>query len=138
MYAIRSYYVWNKIPAQFRTQVQEAFDAGTAQLKYADEDLTLFRHISQDGAEKSFWYARLIQSPQNARKFYALPSANNADWVVKVKVKKGTPFIEGKVASQIGNEGFGAYATGGGNQLYFLQEFFDDIQVVEKIANPIK
>jgi len=58
--------------------------------------------------------------------------------VVKVKVKKGTPFIEGKVASQVANEGFGTYATGGGNQLYFLQEYFDDIQVIEKFVNPIK
>ena len=129
---------WNKIPSKYRKQVQEAFETGSTQLKYADEDLILYRHISQDGAEKSFWYARLIQSPQNARKFYALPSVNNADWVVKVKVKKGTPFIEGKVASQVGNEGFGAYATGGGNQLYFLHDYFDNIQVVEKFINPIK
>jgi len=129
---------WEKIPAQYRKQVQESFEEGTVQLKYADEELILYRHISQDGAEKSFWYVRTIQSPQNARKFYALPSANNADWVVKVKVKKGTPFIEEKVASQVGNEGFGSYATGGGTQLYFLQEYFDDIQVVEKFVNPIK
>jgi len=48
------------------------------------------------------------------------------------------PYIEGKVASQVGKSDFGNYATGGGNQLYFLKENIADIEKIEKTINPLK
>lgn len=67
-----------------------------------------------------------------------MPVENDATWIVKVKIKKGTPFIEGKVASQATKDDFGSYATGGGNRLYFLEENFKDIHILDKFENPIK
>jgi len=62
---------------------------------------------------------------------------NTAQKVVVVKIPIGTPYVEGGVASQVGNSGFGSYATGGGKQFYFLDADKTLIQVVEDITNPI-
>ena len=53
----------------------------------------------------------------------ALPNNNTAENLTVFKIKKGTPYIEGKVASQIDDiEDFGTYAEGGGTQIYILFE----------------
>ena len=60
-----------------------------------------------------------MESPENAKKLLALPKTNTAERIVKVRVKEGTPYVEGKVASQVKDiDIFGPYATGGGNQIY--------------------
>ena len=42
-------------------------------------------------------------------------------------------------ASQVGKTDFGSYATGGGNQLYFIQENIIDIDLIGvKFINPLK
>jgi hypothetical protein len=90
--------------------------------------------------EISYWFSRTMESPENAKKLFALPQKNTAEWVVKVKIKEGTPYIEGKVASQVDDISgtFDTNATGGGNQLYFLHENLLNIEFVEKIINPLK
>jgi hypothetical protein len=129
----------SKIPAIYRAQVKQAFD-GRIVVKYAEENMVLYRHISKDGPEISYWFSRTMESPTNAKKLLALPKNNTAEWVVKVNVKKGTPYIEGKVASQANDIAvFGNYATGGGNQLYFLQEdWVNLVQDGSKFINPLK
>ncbi len=128
-----------KVPASFREQVKKAFVDGTATIKYADKDMILYRHISKDGPEISYWFSRTIESPANAKKLFALPKDNTAEMIVKVRVKEGTPYIEGKVASQVNNtKYFDSDAIGGGNQLYFLQEDLSNIEKIEKFTNSLK
>ena len=64
--------------------------------------------------------------------------SNTAQRVVKVKIPKGTAYVEGGVASQVNNSSglFGNYATGGGKQFYFLEEDKVLFQVIEDILNP--
>jgi hypothetical protein len=102
--------------------------------------MILYRHISADGPEISFWFSRTIESPDNAKKLLALPKTNTAEWVVKVKIKEGTPYIEGKVASQVNNPSglFDNNAIGGGHQFYFLAEHKILLQIIEDIPNSIK
>jgi len=57
--------------------------------------------------------------------------------VFKIKIPKGTAYVEGGVASQVGKPGFGAYATGNGKQFYFLDEGKLLFQVMEDIPNPL-
>jgi hypothetical protein len=90
--------------------------------------------------EISYWFSRTIESPEGAKRLFALPKKNTAEWVVKVRIKEGTPYIEGRVASQVDDISgiFDTNATGGGNQLYFLRENLSDIEKIEKIINPLK
>jgi hypothetical protein len=131
---------WAKIPSEYLEQVKDTFVDCSISLKFAEKDMILYRHISQNQSEISYWFSRTMESPENARKLLALPDKNTAEWVVKVKIKEGTPYIEGKMASQVNNPSglFDINAIGGGNQLYFLQENLSDIEVVEKIINPLK
>ena len=130
---------WAKIPAEYLDEVKLAFD-GTPMLKYAEKDMILYRHISANGPEISYWFARTIESPENAKQLLALPKTNTAEHIVKVKITEGTPYIEGKVASQVNNPSglFDNTAIGGGNQLYFLQENLSNIEKIEIIINPLK
>jgi hypothetical protein len=133
---------WGKIPSQFRQSVIDAFVSGTTKLKYADKDMILYRHISKDGNKISYWMTDKILSPQDAKKLLALPSSNEADWIAEIWIKKGTPYVEGEVASQLGNKGFGSYAVGGGKQQYFLDEIINDSEIIKLnksiYINPIK
>ncbi len=78
-------------------------------------------------------------SATQARIKLALPHSNTAGRIVKVKVPKGTPYIEGMVASQETNARyFGPYAVGGGKQFYFLDEHKSVMKVIEDISNSKK
>ena len=130
---------WARIPDNFVNKIQDAFDGVPSVVKYATKDMELYRHVSIDGKEISYWFSRTMESPEDARRLLALPKTNTAEYIVKVKVKEGTPYIEGKVASQVHDmTDFGTYATGGGNQLYFLNEHLLEITFIEKIVNPLK
>jgi hypothetical protein len=131
---------WTRIPAEYIDNIKKAFDGVPTTVKYAEKNMILYRHISVDGPEISFWFSRTIESPENAKKLLALPKKNTAEWVVKVKIKEGTPYIEGKVASQANDISgtFDKNAIGGGNQLYFLLEDLGNIEKMEKFINPLK
>jgi hypothetical protein len=53
--------------------------------------------------------------PQEARGLLALPPNNSATTVTPIGIPRGTTIITGGVAPQ---PSFGAYATGGGFQIY--------------------
>jgi len=78
-----------------------------------------------------------MYNPNDARKLLTLPNSNTAENIVRCRIPKGTPFIEGKVASQTNDvtNTFGDYAVGGGNQLYFLKEDLDKIKILEIFKN---
>lgn len=97
----------------------------------------VYRHCAQNAPQKSNWYTNSILAPNEARIQLALPNANTAVRVIKVKIKKGTFYVEGPAASQIDNPVCGAYAKGGGDQYYFLDEdISSSIEVLEDIKNP--
>ena len=125
-----------KIPAEYRTLVKEAFKDGLI-LKIPEEDIILIRHISANGNIRSGWYADEILSPSNARTLLALPNNNTAEYIVKMKIRKGTPYLYGDVASQIGNPDFGPYAVGGGTQYYFLRELYSNDDIISVIEGPV-
>ena len=127
-----------RIPAQFREEVRTAFVDGTKILRFAESDMILYRHIGRGQAQMSYWFSRTMKSPTNAQRLLALPNYNTAEYVVRVRVSRGTPFIEGRVASQAGRPGFWNHAHGGGNQLYFLEESLSTIEVIETIINTLR
>lgn len=127
----------NKIPDAYRPTIVNAFTNGTMELKVLEEDIVFIRHISANGPLKSYWFAEEILNPSDAKKYLALPLSNSAEMVVEVKLKKGTPYIKGIVASQVGNNGFGNYATGGGSQIYVLKEFWQNNDFCTVINGPI-
>ncbi|MCC7301887.1 MAG: hypothetical protein IT233_04520, partial [Bacteroidia bacterium] len=126
-----------RVPVSSRQAVIDAFMSGTIELKVFSEDILLIRHINQDGFLKSYWYADKILCPNCARKELALPVSNSASYISKVRIRKGTPLLYGKVASQVSTNGFGLYATGGGEQYYFLKEFYVDDNIMKVIEGPI-
>jgi len=73
--------------------------------------------------------AQVANLRQRGRRYLALPNVNKADLTTAFKIKKGTPYIEGKVASQIDDVTgvFGDYAEGGGVQIYVLFEDADKL-----------
>ncbi len=125
-----------KIPVEYRTLVKEAFKDGLI-LKIPDEDIILIRHISANGNIRSGWYADEIMSPSNARTLLALPNNNTAEYIVKMKIRKGTPYLYGEVTSQASNSLFGNYATGGGKQYYLLKEFYQSEEIVQLVDGPL-
>ena len=106
-------------------------------MRYAKQDIYLYRHCNKGAPQLSNWYTDNILSPIDARRELALPTANTAQRIVKVKIPQGTPYIEGRVASQTNNPSglFGAHATGGGKQFYFLDEHKNVIEVIEDNVN---
>jgi hypothetical protein len=126
---------WAKILGNVN-EIKDAFTAST--LKYAQEDMYVFRHCNNGAPQLSNWFTDEILSASQARIKLALPNSNTAQRVVKVKIPKGTAYVEGGVASQVNNSSglFGNYATGGGKQFYFLDEDKVLFQVIEDIPNP--
>jgi hypothetical protein len=48
----------------------------------------------------------------------ALPEGNTAENVTAFKIPAGNSILRGKAASKVGEEGFGRYAVGKGEQIY--------------------
>jgi hypothetical protein len=129
-----------QIPTARLNEVKEAFN-GTPILKYAEQDMILYRHCNNRSPQLSNWYTDKILSPAQAEQLLALPISNKAERIVKIKVPKGTPYIEGKVAGQRNNpipNIFSSKTIGGGQQIYFLDEHKTLLQVIDDIPNPIK
>jgi hypothetical protein len=126
---------WAKITINV-DEVKDAFTIPT--LKYAEQDMILYRHCNNGAPQLSNWLTDEILSTAQARIKLALPNSNTAERVIKVKILKGTPYIEGNVASQVDNASglFGNYATGGGKQFYFLDKDKSLMQIIEDIPNP--
>jgi len=114
---------WSKIPASRINGIKNAFD-GMPVLKYADEDMVFYRRWGGYGEEIGGWLSPTkYEKASDAKKYLALPKNNTAENITTFRIKKGTPFIQGRVASQADNlEDFGEYAVGGGKQIYILYE----------------
>lgn len=121
---------WAQIPASRLEGIKKSFN-GTPALKYADEDMIFYRRWGGVGEETGTWLSPTkYEKAGNARRYLALPNGNTAENLSTFKIKKGTPFIQGKVASQVDNlEDFGEYAVGGGEQIYIL---FEDLNKLIK------
>lgn len=128
---------WAKITNNVN-EVKNAFVSNTATLKHTKQDIFLYRHCSNGAPQLSNWYTNEILPMSQARIKLALPDANTAERVIKVKIPAGTPYIDGVVASQIGQPNFGKHAIGNGKQFYFLNEHKNIMKVVEDIPNPKK
>ena len=115
---------WAQIPTQYLEGIKKAFN-GTPVLKYADEDMIFYRRWGGDAKVVGSWLSPTkYEKAGNARRYLALPDGNTAENITAFKIKKGTPYIDGKAASQIDDVTgiFGSYAEGGGNQIYILYE----------------
>jgi len=128
---------WARIPAKFIDDVKIGFPQGQATLKYADGETVFYRRWGggpTGGKEVGSWLSPIkYEKAGNARRYLALPNANTAENLTAFKIEKGTPYIEGKVASQVDNTSgvFGDYAEGGGQQIYILYEDLDKLIKVE-------
>ncbi|NLL20023.1 MAG: hypothetical protein GX262_13565, partial [Clostridia bacterium] len=121
---------WSQIPTSRLEGIKKAFN-GIPVLKYADEDMVFYRRWGGVGEEIGTWLSPTkYEKAGNAKRYLALPNGNTAENLTTFKIKKGTPFIQGKVASQVDNlEDFGEYAVGGGEQIYIL---FEDLNKLIK------
>jgi hypothetical protein len=122
---------WVRIPQDRLQAIREAFD-GNPTLKFATEDRIFYRRWGGYAEEFSNWLSPTnYTKPGNAKRYLALPNNNSAENITVFKIRKGTPYLQGKVASQVNDmEKFGGYAVGGGDQIYLL---FEDITSLIKI-----
>lgn len=92
--------------------------------------MVFYRRWGGDAKEIGSWMSPIkYEKAANARRYLALPDGNTAENLTIFKIKRGTPFIEGKVTSQAEDVTgiFGSYAEGGGNQIYILYEDWDKL-----------
>ncbi|MCC7302679.1 MAG: hypothetical protein IT233_08555, partial [Bacteroidia bacterium] len=127
----------NRLPPIKRQEVEMAFQAGTIELFTPTVDLELIRHISPDGYLRSYWFSFRQLAPMDAKRLLALPIGNSAEYISKLVVKRGIPVLRGKVASQVGQQDFGPYATGGGEQVFILRELWENDDLVKLLEGPI-
>ena len=107
------------IPAQYRTAVINSF-RGEPTLVQARQDIYVYRHSGgAAGATGSPWFTPAPYArPGNAQRYLALPQGNTAQNTNIFIIPAGTFVVQGRVAPQVGNPGFGANAVGGGFQIY--------------------
>ena len=118
---------WSKIPPERLADVKNGFD-GQIVLKFSNEDIVLYRVWGGGAKESGSWLSSTRYSGKDAKKMLALPKNNTAENLTAFKIKKGTPYIEGKVASKTNDlKDFGEYAEGGGTQIYILYEDLDKL-----------
>ena len=127
---------WAKLGDKLES-VKQTFAPNTAKLNYTKEDIYLFRHKSKEASQKSNYLTDQELSKSEAKKLLALPNANTAERIVTLKIPAGTPYIEGKVNTQVNNPNglFGNYATGGGKQYYFLDDHISLFEVMDDVLN---
>lgn len=106
------------IPEEFHGQVVSGFDGDpmTITLK---ENVSVYRYWSDMSGERGRW-ATLDPnlSPEQARALLAFPNDNYASSVTQFIIPEGTTVLVGKVAEQTSAEWSGAYAIGGGIQVF--------------------
>ncbi|MFN7987714.1 MAG: hypothetical protein U0529_09595 [Thermoanaerobaculia bacterium] len=102
-----------------RKLVAHAF-SGVIEAIELEEDLTVYRHWGGKSAKTPApWLSpKKYPSAAAARRGLALPDGNTADNVDSFVIPKGTIILLGRAASQVGQDGFGSYATGGDEQIY--------------------
>ena len=83
------------------------------------ENISVYRYWSDISGERGRW-ATLDPnlSPEQARALLALPNDNYASSVTQFIIPEGTTVLVGKVAEQTSAEWSGAYALGGGIQVF--------------------
>ena len=120
---------WARIPDVYLPGVKVGFPNGQATLKYSDGEMIFYRRWGEGAEKTGKWLSPTkYEKPGNAKRYLALPNNNSAENLTAFKIEKGTPYIEGKVASQIDDlETFGSYAEGGGTQIYILHEDLDKL-----------
>ena len=106
------------IPTQYLNRVLKAFD-GAPEAETLISDLIVYRHWGGTTSELgSPWFSLKKFSPEDARAYLALPNGNTATNVTAFRIPAGNKIVKGKVASQVGVDGFGDYAIGGEIQIY--------------------
>lgn len=125
----------NKIPIQKRQDIIRTFKPGTMSLSYSTEEMILIRHIGENGYDKSYWFAVSELSPSQARKIFALPNNNPGTYISVSRIRLGVPFIDGMAADMTNLPDFGPYAVGGGRQLFFLREFWENDELIRVIES---
>ncbi|MCL6588975.1 MAG: FG-GAP-like repeat-containing protein [Firmicutes bacterium] len=106
------------VPAEFQKRVKNTFDGWINKITLK-EDLTVYRYTSFPGGSSGYWFTTNgSYSPEEARELLALPDSNSATTVTAYIIPAGTTVLMGKTDSMVGTDGFGDYATGGGQQIY--------------------
>jgi len=102
------------IPPNYRQEIGDAFTSWS--METTSQDTVAYRYWSGSGDPIGRWLTTdPSMLPQEARRLLALPPNNSATTVTPIGIPRGTTIITGGVAPQ---PGFGAYATGGGFQIY--------------------
>jgi RHS repeat-associated protein len=107
------------VPSRYRTTVSRSF-RGEPVAEALTEDLIVYRRWSGSAVEiGSPWFSpQPYAHPGNARRYLALPQDNTAASLTAFRIPRGTVVLRRKVGTQVGVEGFGDYALGGGTQIY--------------------
>ena len=83
------------------------------------ENVNVYRYWSDTKKQRGNWTTlNPTLSPEEVRAFLALPNENYAFGVTQFIIPQGTTVLAGKVAEQQSDDWFGAYAIGGGFQIY--------------------
>jgi len=82
------------------------------------DNLTVYRYTSGIPRGSPYFTPVKYGSAAEARAALALPESNTAITVREYKILKRPTILEGPAANMVGEPGFGAYAVGGGRQIY--------------------
>jgi hypothetical protein len=105
------------LPSQDQAKVSDAFDDW--QVSRTSQPMSGYRYSSPGAEAPSRWLtSNPSLSPTEARSLLALPNNNLATSVTQYVIPEGTTIISGGATAQTLTPGFGAYATGGGFQIY--------------------
>ncbi|MBE0669347.1 MAG: Ig-like domain repeat protein [Anaerolineales bacterium] len=110
---------WTKyVPEYFQDDVKSGFDGDPIAITL-DENVSVYRYWSDIDAESGRWTTlNPNHSPEEARAVLALPKENYAYGVTQFVIPNNTTVLVGKVAEQTSAEWSGAFAIGGGFQIF--------------------
>lgn len=101
------------------SQVADTFGL-EAQLYRLTDPIPAYRWFSNPARQTGAWYS--LERYSDPRRMLALPESNLATRLTISEIQPGAHIIIGQARSMVGESGFGAYATGGGTQIYVIQQ----------------
>jgi hypothetical protein len=111
---------WTKyIPEDYHDDLLSTFSDEPISITLSD-DVIVYRYWSGDLRTETGRWVTLNPnlSPEEARKLLALPDSNLANNITQFTIPAGTTILLGEAAEQTSASWAGAYALGGGLQMY--------------------
>ncbi len=106
------------VPEEFHGHIISGFDGEPVAITL-NESVSVYRYWSNIDGDRGRWVTLDPNlSPEDARSLLALPDENYASNVTQFVIPEGTTILVGKAAEQTTADWAGAYAIGGGFQIF--------------------